>query len=351
MMTCWRTRPRLQIGSQSRRMLESRRCSLTAVIKPQGPTLVIARDHLIEYGCTPPVISDDWWLDVAAAAESNDMEGGFQETMGWGRWGFPLPPSSKEPAERGLRLAWAVMQLDWQREAQLRPVTQVPHPELVADFIQSMPGLAEVCHTYTHYMVSYAPQLVIQGMGGEFEPAIEAAYSRSRSLSGERRASGSAFDTALTADGRAPRCDDEFALRDPGFGGFDAAHVACGFVQGMTLLAGRLFATTATLTTWLGFCQRRAGGCRSPSGSFSPWGWRSGRLGSGTLVGTAASLRTSGSRRRRSRILWRRAKCRYLAENLPAEGQGSPGPRTPACLQCPAAAAPRDRGRPRCLSA
>jgi hypothetical protein len=74
---------------------------LAAVIHPDGSTLVIARDHLLDYGCNPPVISDDWWLDVAAAAESNDMEGDFQEPMGWGRWGFPLPERSKVPTERG----------------------------------------------------------------------------------------------------------------------------------------------------------------------------------------------------------------------------------------------------------
>lgn len=70
---------------------------LVAVIRPQGSTLVIARDHLLEWGCSPPVISDDWWLDVAAAAESNDMEGGFQESMGWGRWVSRCPRQRKNP--------------------------------------------------------------------------------------------------------------------------------------------------------------------------------------------------------------------------------------------------------------
>jgi hypothetical protein len=67
---------------------------LCDVIRPQGSTLVIARDHLIDMGYSPPVVTDDWWLDVAAAAESNDMERGWQEPMGWGRWGFPLPEES-----------------------------------------------------------------------------------------------------------------------------------------------------------------------------------------------------------------------------------------------------------------
>jgi TIR domain len=70
---------------------------LCDVIRPQGSTLVIARDHLIELGYTPPVVTDDWWLDVAAASESNDMEGGWQSAMGWGRWGFRCPRPHRSP--------------------------------------------------------------------------------------------------------------------------------------------------------------------------------------------------------------------------------------------------------------
>lgn len=55
---------------------------LVEVIRPRGSTLVVARDYLIDGGFEPPVVTDDWWLDVAAAAESNDLEGGWQEAMG-----------------------------------------------------------------------------------------------------------------------------------------------------------------------------------------------------------------------------------------------------------------------------
>lgn len=112
---------------------------LAAVIRPHGSTLVIAREHLIDYGWTPPVISDDWWLDVAAASESNDLEGGFQEPMGWGRWGFPLPERSKVPEDRGWRMACAAMQMTWQEAAESRPITQITHPDLVHEFIGSQP--------------------------------------------------------------------------------------------------------------------------------------------------------------------------------------------------------------------
>jgi hypothetical protein len=211
---------------------------LVAVIRPQGSTLVIARDHLLEWGCSPPVISDDWWLDVAGAAESNGMEGGFQEPMGWGRWGFPLPPQATEPAQRGWRLARAAMQIAWQQEADGRPITQVTRPELVYEFIRSSPGLTETCHDYLQYLVSYAPQLVIRGFGGPFEDKIDGLYRRSAAAGERRRAAGDRSGTALTTDGRPPGCDDEYVLRDPEFGRYRAAHVACGFVQGNYVASG-----------------------------------------------------------------------------------------------------------------
>jgi hypothetical protein len=205
---------------------------LAAVIRPHGSTLVIAREHLIDYGCAPPVISDDWWLDVAASAESNDLEGGFQEPMGWGRWGFPLPERSKAPADRGWRMACAAMQMTWQEEAESRPITQITHPDLVHEFIASQPGLDETCAENLRYLISYAPQLVIPGFGGAYEEDIEAAYQRSRAACMIRRADGSSSGSALTTDSRSPMCDDEFALRDPEFGRYDAPNIACGFVQG-----------------------------------------------------------------------------------------------------------------------
>lgn len=211
---------------------------LAAVIRPDGSTLVIAREHLLDHGYSPPVISDDWWLDVAAAAESNDMEGGFQEPMGWGRWGFPLPEYSKAPAKRGWRMACAAMQMVWQQEADNRPITQITPPELVHDFIASQPGLEATCAGNLAYLVSYVPQLVIRGFGAVYEEDIESAYQRSRAACMLRRESNSTFGIALTTDGRSPTCDDEFALRDSDFGKYDAPHVACGFVQGNYVASG-----------------------------------------------------------------------------------------------------------------
>ena len=211
---------------------------LTSIIHPRGSTLVVARDHLMERGLNPPVLTDDWWLDVAAASESNDVEGDFQEPMGWGRWGFPLPPSSTDPSERGWRLAWAAMQMAWQREADERPITQITRPEEVHAFINSQAGLADACAMHSRYVISYAPQLVIPGFGGDFELTIETAYQRSVTSQEQLRARNGRQGIALTTDGRPPGCDDEFALRDPQFGRYKAPHIACGFVQGNSVSNG-----------------------------------------------------------------------------------------------------------------
>lgn len=188
---------------------------LTSVIRPQGSTLISARDYLLEVGFTPPVISDDWWLDVAAAAESNEMEDGWQEAMGWGRWGFPLPPRATDSEGRGLRLAWAALQREWQREADDRSITQITRPEVLHEFLETQIGLLETCQDFPLYAVAYAPQLTIRGFGGPLEDAVEALYQ------GELL--------------RSTKVREELALRAPGFAGWDPSYVACSFVMGDTV--------------------------------------------------------------------------------------------------------------------
>jgi hypothetical protein len=130
------------------------------------------------------------------------------------------------------------MQRSWQQEADALPITQVTHPSIVADFIASQPGLAEVCRLYPRYLISYAPQLAIRGFGGELEEAVEDLYRRSLAAGEKARAERSRSGTALTTDGLPPRCDDEFAIRDDAFGAYTATHVACGFVQGNYVSGG-----------------------------------------------------------------------------------------------------------------
>lgn len=146
------------------------------VIKPEGSTLIIARDILLNYGVEPPVVTDDWWLDVAEFSASNDSEGTFQEAMGWGRWGFPLPPRGSDPSVRGERLARAAMQMHWQSKAETLGISQITHPDKVLEFIESEPGLMKACFENLHYLSAYAPQITIKGFGGEFESEFDAWY-------------------------------------------------------------------------------------------------------------------------------------------------------------------------------
>ena len=202
------------------------------VIKPEGSTLLIARDRVIEFGFEPPVVTDDWWLDVVEYSGSNDMEGTFQEAMGWGRWGFPLPPKGEDPTERGERLARTALQMLWQEKAESARISQITHPGEVLQFIAAEPGLALTCHEYLPYLAAYAPQLTIKGSAGEFEEEFKAWYKQSVIKQGRKRQARDTSGTALTTNGQPPVCDEILALRHPKFGDYKPEFIACNFVQG-----------------------------------------------------------------------------------------------------------------------
>jgi len=181
---------------------------IARTIRPQESPLIVARDELIAFGMTPPVISDEWWLDVVEA--SNRIAAGgvvIPDCSHWGRWTFPLPGEGARGEDRGIRLAWTAMQLDWEQEAQARKITQITEPSTVLEFIDQMPGLGEVCHNYPRWLAVYAPQLTIPGLGAEFERRFDELF-----------ATGVAHD--------------ELILRNPDLRDVDAARAACQFVQG-----------------------------------------------------------------------------------------------------------------------
>jgi hypothetical protein len=101
-------------------------------LRPGGSALLFAHAELTElgepFGWHPPVVTDDWWLDGIEASAKIDGEGGFQDAMLWGRWGFPLPEHSTEPRARGHRLARATAQMMWQLAAQERRISQLTPP-------------------------------------------------------------------------------------------------------------------------------------------------------------------------------------------------------------------------------
>lgn len=208
---------------------------LLKVINPQGSSLVVARDRLIESGFNPPVVTDDWWHQAIEYCGSNPLERTFQDAMGWGHWGFPLPPVGATSAEKGERIAWAALQLNWQRIAQQSRISQITKPETVHEFINNTPGLHKACSEYPHYLATYAPQLTIPGLGGDFEEVYDKWLANSRKTQRAEKERGSSAGTALTTDAEVPTCDEPIALHDPNFGNYKSGNIACFFVQGHLL--------------------------------------------------------------------------------------------------------------------
>lgn len=175
---------------------------LLRVIQPEESALVTARTMILDRGYEPPVISDDWWLDV--------IEGvGYQYHE---RWCFPV---SRMASSRAESLAWNVMQHIWQSAADADQITQLSHPKDVLAFITQQPGLNEVCASMPDLLLEFAPQLAIPGFGGHLEEAIESAYQRSMSSYKLRRANNDQFGSGLTIDGFCPavRTASRFAIR------------------------------------------------------------------------------------------------------------------------------------------
>lgn len=203
-----------------------------AAVRPKGSPLIVARDQLLQRGCRPPVVTDEWWLDVVEASNREPCAGFFSQRRHWGRWTFPLPPDGGNPTERGERLARTALQMAWEEAADAERISQVTPPNVVLDFVNQHPGLAEVCHNYPGYLASYAPQLTIRGLGGDFEDDFDLLLSASMTRYNELRAKKDRFGSVLSTDGLPPGCDEKIALRHPNLGYYKPSLLACQFVQG-----------------------------------------------------------------------------------------------------------------------
>lgn len=142
---------------------------LLRVIRPQGSTLVTARDLAMSYGLDVPVATDDYWLYVAewAGAERDPA------------WTFPLPSEERTPQERGLRLGWAALQWSWIGNAEERRLHPLSPPDDVLGFIEEEPGLMEACLAYPDAIADHAPLLTLRGVGGALEEAFDHALAQS----------------------------------------------------------------------------------------------------------------------------------------------------------------------------
>lgn len=175
-------------------------------LRPQESPLIVAQNELYQYGLKPPVVTDEWWLDIVEASNKLPCWGfAIPDESVWGRWTFPLPANKVQGEERGIKLAWTAMQLNWEKQAKINRITQITHPEIVLEFINKQPGLKEMCYDYPYILATYAPQITIKGFSGEFDDIFDSIMSKYK---------------------------NEFALRSDNLNELKPSSVACNFVQG-----------------------------------------------------------------------------------------------------------------------
>lgn len=100
-------------------------------------------------------------------------------------------------------------------------------PAELLDFIFAYPGLRQACHNYPDLLATYAPQLTIPGLGGEFEDTFD------RFLENSMNRAADYYGKYPPKSGRAPLImDDEIALHHHTLANCSPASLACQFVQG-----------------------------------------------------------------------------------------------------------------------
>jgi hypothetical protein len=199
------------IATRSSFGLDRMCADLIRTIRPDESPLLVARDELARFGWSPPPISDEWWLDMVEAQEH------AVSSMWYVPWRFPLPERlGSQGRRRGLNIAWAALQREWQLEAEHRRICQITPPDEVLAFVQGDAALKEAAHVYPEYLANYAPQLLIPEFSGPFSDDFDRILRASEeewSQQPDRR-----FPQAL--------CDRQLALRHPEFGRHSADEVA-----------------------------------------------------------------------------------------------------------------------------
>jgi len=191
---------------------------LVRKLRPDESPLIAARDELIRRGFEPPVISDEWWLDVVKASNRMSNHGVYvPEEVVWGAWTFPLPHENTHGGERGKYLAWTALQLDWSAYAEEHKICSITHPNVVHDFIRRFNGLEEICLSNPRHVACYAPQLTIPEFSRFLEPAFDEAMHASM---GHNKQSSRL------------ECDEEWCLRHPTGGGYQPSEIFQNYFSG-----------------------------------------------------------------------------------------------------------------------
>jgi hypothetical protein len=213
------------VASQSSRGVAAVCADLIKKLRPEESPLIAARDELLRRGIEPPVISDEWWLDVVEA--SNRMSNGgayIPDEVVWGPWSFPLPHAYSSGTKRGLHLAWTALQIDWSRYAEESKICQITPPERVHEFIDLFPGLKDICLEFPKHVACYAPQLTIPEFSGFLSTAFDGSMTESIREHEQSNFNGDIRTRKF--------CDEEWSLRHPTFGNYAPTALAHFFIQG-----------------------------------------------------------------------------------------------------------------------
>jgi hypothetical protein len=191
---------------------------ITKKIKPEESPLIVARDHLISLGIDPPLISDEWWLDIVEYKEFLK----YPDTNAGKRWIFPLPsPDEERGRDRGLNIASTALQLDWSFEGEELNISPITHPDRVHEFIHNWPGLYDCAKENPAILALYVPQLTIPG----FDEGFEDVFDKLMEPGNKHANMIFSYGRHETIDGKEPLCGDVIALRHPTFGNYSPAEL------------------------------------------------------------------------------------------------------------------------------
>ena len=99
------------------------------IINPKGSTLIVAREYLISKGYEPPILTDDWWLDVLEYCGNTFPQSDYLN--------FHIPWNGFDPFERGKYIGNNALQMLWQAQGEILDISQLSKPDDVFQFIES----------------------------------------------------------------------------------------------------------------------------------------------------------------------------------------------------------------------
>lgn len=214
-------------------------------LRPEESPLIVAREFLVSRGVTPPIVTDEWWLDVV---EFKEGELRFPDLNVDHRWIFPLPFGPNESGkERGLNIAWTALQLDWMTEATEQRYCQLTHPDRLHKYLRKWPGLLECSRANASILALYAPQLTIRG----FDDGLCDVFDDLLKLSYERSLDFFSYSEPDTVDGNAPLCGEAIAWRHQEFGNYTDGELADSFTSAHTHHYSREVHDAFTCLIWL----------------------------------------------------------------------------------------------------